>query len=185
MTRHHFAGAAIAILAAASLGACAKPMAAAGADTSTAAGVKPAVDTGKIAAAVKADVDQLVADANAHDATKAASHDAPDAVIMSHGQADIVGADADMAMAKKGFAADPTQHVTVADEKVDVANSGDMAVYRSTYVFTGMNPVTRKPMTEHGNYAAGYKLQPDGAWKIQWSMTADTPAPAAAAAAKS
>jgi ketosteroid isomerase-like protein len=169
MTKLQFAGAAMAALMAASLGACNK-----------AEPAKPAVDTGKIADAVKADVAQLVTDFNAHDAAKAASHDAPDVVAMAHGQPNVGGKAADLASSQKGFAADQTQHVTVANETVDVAASGDMAVYRSTYVFSAADPKTKKPMTENGNYLAGYKLQPDGSWKIAWSIVSDTgPSPAA------
>ena len=175
MTKIQLAGAAMAALMAASLGACNK-----------AESAKPAADTGKIAAAVKADVAQLVTDFNAHDAAKVAGHDAADVIQMAHGQANTVGAAADLASNQKGFAANQNPHVTVANEAVDVATSGDMAVYRSTYVFTATDPKTKKVVTENGNYLAGYKLQPDGSWKISWSIIADTPAtPAAAAAPKS
>lgn len=174
MTKPQLAGAAMAALMAASLGGCDKTEPA-----------KPAVDTGKIAAAVKADVAQLVVDFNAHDAAKATGHDAADAVLMAHGQANVVGAAADLASSQKAFAADASQHVAVANEAVDVAASGDMAVYRSTYVANAMNPKTKKAMTENGNYLAGYKMEPDGSWKIAWSVVSDTgPAPAATPAAK-
>jgi ketosteroid isomerase-like protein len=179
MTRHQFAGAAMAVLAAASLGACNKP----------AASTAPAVDTGKIADAVKADADQGVADFNAHDADKSASHDAADYVFMFHGAPNTVGAATDLANTKKMFAADSTQHLTLANETVDVAASGDMAVFHSTYVFTGADPKTKQPMTDNGNFLAGYKPQPDGSWKMEWSVVSDTgpppAAPAAAPAAKS
>jgi ketosteroid isomerase-like protein len=177
MTKFQLTGAAMAVLMAASVGACNK------ADSA-----KPAVDTGKITTAVKADEAQLVTDFNAHDATKVASHDAADVVQMGHGQANTVGAAADLAANQKGFATDASQHVDISNENVDVAASGDMAVYRSTYVFKGMDPKTKKPMTETGNYLAGYKLQPDGSWKIAWSIVSDTapaPAPTPAAPAKS
>jgi len=174
MTNTQLAGAALAALMAASVGACNK-----------AEPAKPAADTGKIADAVKADVAQLVADFNAHDAAKAASHSAADVVQMAHGRANIVGAAADLAANQKAFAGSPTQHVTVADEAVDVAASGDMAVYRSTYAFNVTDPKTKKSVTENGNYLAGYKQQADGSWKIAWAVVSDTaPGPAAPAAAK-
>ena len=180
MTKLQLTGVAMAALMAASLGACTKP------DAGANGAAKPAVDTGKIADAVKADEAQLVTDFNAHDATKTASHDATDVVAMAHGQANTVGAAADLAANQKAFAVDSAQHVTTANESVDVANSGDMAVYHSTYVFTATDPKTKKTVTENGNYLAGYKLQSDGSWKIAWSIIADTPAtPAAAAAPKS
>ena len=174
MTKRPFVGAAITVLVAVSLSACNPP-----------APAKPAADTGKIADAVKADVAQLVTDFNAHDATKVASHDAADVIQMAHGQVNTVGAAADLAANQKGFAADAASHVTVNTPSVDVAASGDMAVYRSTYVFNATDPKTKKSVTENGNYLAGYKLQPDGSWKIAWSIVSDTgPAPAAAPAKK-
>jgi ketosteroid isomerase-like protein len=176
MKKIHFLGSALALAAVASLAACNKPEAA-----------KPAADTGKISDAVKADVAQLVSDANAQDATKVTSHNAPDVVRMFHGQPNTVGAAANADGAKKAMATpDPAYKVTIADPVVDVAASGDMAVYRSTYVATFTDPKTKKPGTETGNYVAGYKLQPDGSWKIEWSVASDSPAAAPAApAAKS
>jgi ketosteroid isomerase-like protein len=125
-----------------------------------------------IAAAIKADEAALVKDFNACDAVKAASYDAPDVVAMAHGVPNMVGAAADMAQAKKGCM-DKTQHVTVANESVDVG--GDIAVYHSTYVFTGTDAKTKKPMTENGNYLAGWKKQSDGSWKMEWSIVSNTP----------
>lgn len=170
MTRTKLAGAAVAALSLAVLGACNNP----------AAGPSPAADTSKIADAIKADQAQLVADFNNHDADKAASHDAADIVAMGHGFPNVTGQAADLAASKKGFADDPTQHVTTDAGSVDVAASGDMAVYRSTYTFTGVNPKTKQAMKESGNYLAGYKKQPDGSWKIAWSVVSDTPPPAPA-----
>jgi len=176
MSRLQIADAAIIVLAAASLGACNKP-------TTPTTPATPAVDTGKVADAVKADVDQLVVDFNAHDADKVGGHDASDVVQMAHGMPNIVGAAADLAANRKGFSGDPTQHVTVANATVDVPASGEMAVYRSTYVFTSADPKTKKPTTENGNYVAGYKQQADGSWKIEWAVVSDTgPVPAAAPA---
>jgi ketosteroid isomerase-like protein len=175
MTRFQWAGAAGAAALAASLGAC---------QVNTAA--KPAVDTAKIADAIKADAAQLVTDLNAHDADKLASHDAADIVAMFHGAPNVNGQAADLASDKQFFTASPNTHLTLANESVDVAASGDMAVYHSTYVITVTDPKTKKPVTENGNYLAGYKPQADGSWKIEWSVVSDTgPAPAAAPAAKS
>jgi len=176
MTRLQLLGAAGAGLMAASLGACTKPAAL----TTPAA---PAVDTVKIAATVKADADQFVADFNAHDADKAVAHDATDYVFMFHGAPNTVGAASDLANTKKMFAADSSQHVTLANERVDVAASGEMAVFRSTYVVTLIDPKTKKPTSENGNYLVGYKVQPDGSWKMEWAVVSDTGAAAATAPA--
>ena len=174
MTKTHFAGAACAALMAASLAAC-----------NPATPAKPAVDTSKIADAVKADATQLVADYNAHDAAKVASHMASDEIAMFHGSPNTVGAVANDAATKKTFADIPDLHVTLADQTVDVPASGDMAVFRSSYVTTLTDPKTKKSVTDKGNYLAGYKQQADGSWKQEWSVVSDVgPPPAAAPAAK-
>lgn len=158
------AGGVAAVVLAASLGGCLKS--------------EPPVDAGKIAAAVKADARQLVAEFNAHDATKAAAHDAPNFIGMAHGAANVVGPDADLAATKQQVA-DPNVKITVNDETVDVAAAGDMAIYRATYLFTFTDPQTKIPKTEIGNWLVGYKAQSDGTWKIVWDVVSDTPAPAA------
>ena len=170
MTRLTLAGAALTVLMSASLAACTKPAA----DKATAN--QTAADTGAIAAAVKADADQLVADFNAHDAVKSASHDAPGMVGMFHGTPNTVGADADLASTKQLFADSPKTTFSVADETVDVAASGDMAVYRATYSYAYNDAKTKKPINETGNWVTGYKKQPDGSWKMAWEILAETPA---------
>lgn len=125
--------------------------------------------------AVKADIDQLVRDFNAHDAVKVAAHDVADVVQMSHGGPNIVGAAMDLEANRQQLAADPSAHIAVADPRIDVAASGDMAIYRSSYVFTSTGEKTGRPIVEAGNYLAGYRLQADGTWKMQWSVVSDTP----------
>jgi len=153
----------LSVALAASLAACAKTEAA-----------KPAADTAKIAEAVKADAAQLVTDFNAHDATKSVSHDAPQTVGMFHGAPNVNSPAEDLEITKKQ-AADTSTHVSVSDESVDVAQAGDMAIYRATYDYTQTDPKTKKPQTEHGNWLLIYKPQPDGSWKIVLSMISDTP----------
>ncbi|HWA61209.1 MAG TPA: hypothetical protein VG939_07530 [Caulobacteraceae bacterium] len=168
MTRTRLVFVAGAAIAAATVAACSKTPPA-----------EPEVDTAKVVAAVKADVRQLVADFNAHDAPKAVSHDAPGMVGMFHGAPNVVGPDADLAQTKQQMA-DPLAKVEVSNETVDVADSGDLAVYRATYAFTTTDPHTKKPAVEHGNWLIGYSQQPGGAWKIIWNVVSDTPAPAPA-----
>jgi ketosteroid isomerase-like protein len=170
MTMTKLTGAALAVLLAASLTGCAKPEAA-----------KPAVDTAKLAEAVKADAKQLVTDFNAHDAVKSVSHDGPDYVGMFHGMPNVKGAAEDLVVTKQQTA-DTTSKLAIADESVDVASAGDMAVYRSTYAYVFTDPKTKKLTTEHGNWVLGYKTQPDGSVKLAWSVVSDTPPPAPAGA---
>ncbi|HEY1880696.1 MAG TPA: hypothetical protein VGG68_12255 [Caulobacteraceae bacterium] len=166
MSKLNLAGVAIGALITLWVGACAKPQ-----------GAPPAADPGKIADTVKADVALAAADFNAHDAVKLSSHDAPNVVGMVHGAPNVVGAADALINNQKNFDADPSQHVTIANETVDVAGSGEMAVYRSTYVLTATDPKSKKTVTENGNYLAEYKLQPDGSWKIAWSIISDSAPP--------
>lgn len=161
MTKTQLAGVASAALMVASLSACNPP--------------KPATDTGKIVDAVRADVAQLVTDVNAHDANKFASHDAPDVVAIFHGAPNAIGPAADAAAFKQAVTTDPSFKVTLVNESVDVPSSGEMAVYRSTYIQNGTDPKTKQATTQKVNYLAGYKKQADGSWKIAWSVISDLP----------
>ncbi len=164
MIRSKLAGAALTVLLAATLGACAKPVA---------EPAKPVVDTAKVADTVKADVRQMIADFNAHDAAKAVTHDAPDYVGMFHGLPNVKGVAEDLELTKQQLA-DTSSKIDVADEVVDVAASGDMAVYRATYTYGFTDPKTKAATTETGNWVMGYKAQPDGALKLAWGVVSDT-----------
>ncbi len=137
------------------------------------AGSKRAADTAKIEEAVKADIHQLVIDYNAHDAAKTAAHGAPDYISMFHGVPNAIGPAADLANMEKQMT-DPATRFELLDEVVDVAASGDLAVYRATYRFHFTNPETMTVATETGNWIAGYNTQPDGSLKLAWSIGADT-----------
>jgi uncharacterized protein (TIGR02246 family) len=133
MTKLQLAGAAMCVLMAASLGACNK-----------AEPAKPAVDTAKISDAIKADVAQRIAAVNAHDADKYASHYATDAIAMRSGRPNSVGVAAIEASFKQTLAETPDLKVTLSDQVVDVASSGDLAVFRSTSVATTTDAKTHK-----------------------------------------
>ena len=153
------------------LAACAQPAA------------KPAVDTAKIADAVKADAEASVADLNAKNVDKAVSHDAANIVGMFHGAPNISSPAEDLAQTKAQLA-DPAFKLTISNETVDVAQAGDMAIFRASYVATMTDPKTKKVGTENGNWVVQYKPQSDGSWKMALSVVSDTgSAPAAAAAA--
>jgi len=167
----HTTAAMAVLLAAASLAACTKPAAA-----------PTAVDKAKIAEAVKADAEGMIAAFNARDAEKAVSHDAPGMVGMFHGTPNVVGAEQDLKMTKEQFAQNAVANVKLSDETVDVADSGEMAVYRASYAFSGEDPKTKKAINESGNWVVGYQKQSDGSWKIAWNVVSDAPAAAPAAA---
>ena len=135
----------------------------AGADSSA-----PAIpaDTAAIGQIIKADVAQVVAGINAHDAAKATAFDAPNIISMECGSPSTVGATADREGFAQGFASDAAWKVSLIDETVDVASSGDLAVYRGTYNEDSSRG--NVPMTHKTNFIAEFKRQKDGTWQIAW-----------------
>ena len=124
------------------------------------------VDTATIAKTIKSDVAQLVAGLNAHDADKTTAFDSPNVVSMECGSPSTVGLEADRDGFSDGFAHDPLWKVSLIDETVDVASSGDLAVYRGTY--NEDNGHAGVLMTHKTNFIAEFMRQSDGPWKIVW-----------------
>lgn len=124
------------------------------------------VDKTSIAKTIKADVARLVAGLNAHDPVETTAYDAPDVISMECGSPSTVGIDADREGFKEGFAHDPFWRVSLIDESVDVASSGDLAVYRGTYHED--NGHEGAVLTHKTNFIAEFKRQPDESWKIAW-----------------
>ena len=124
------------------------------------------VDRTLIAKTIKKEVAQLVAGLNAHDPVKTTAYDAPDVISMECGSPPTVGIDADREGFRAGFAHDPLWRVSLIDETIEVASSGDLAVYRGTYhEDNGHEGVL---MTHKTNFIAEFKRQPDESWKIVW-----------------
>jgi ketosteroid isomerase-like protein len=124
------------------------------------------VETAAIAETIKSDVAQLVAGLNAHDPVKTTSFDAPNVISMECGSSSTVGIEADREGFKTGFAHDPFWKVSLIDETVDVASSGDLAVYRGTY--NEDNSRAGVLLTHKTNFLAEFNRQSDGSWKIVW-----------------
>lgn len=124
------------------------------------------VDAAAIAATIKRDVAQLVAGLNAHDAVKTTAYDAANIVSIECGSPPAIGIEADREGFKTGFARDPDWRVSLIEETVDVASSGDLAVYRGTYDEDhGRAGVL---MTHKTIFIAEFKRQGDESWKIVW-----------------
>ena len=124
------------------------------------------VDTAVIAETIKTDVAQLVAGINAHDAVKTTAYDAPNVISMECGSPSTIGVEADRQGFKMGFAHDPLWRVSLIDETVDVASSGDLALYRGTY--NEDNSRAGVLMTHKTNFIAEFKRQGDGPWRMVW-----------------
>ena len=121
-----------------------------------------------IASQIKADVAEIVAGINTKDIDKATKFDAPDLVSMESMRPPSFGAKADREGLSMAFKYAPNWHLTLIDETVDVAKAGDMAIYRSTYREDSMRDGV--PYTHKGNYLAGFELDPDGKWRVHWSV---------------
>jgi ketosteroid isomerase-like protein len=130
----------------------------------------PAAAQGAIASRIKADVAEIVAGINTKDIDKATKFDAPDLVSMESGREPSVGIKADHDGLSMSFKYSPSWHLTLIDESVDVARSGDMAIYRGTYAEDSLHDGV--PFTHKGNYVAGFRRDPDGMWRVHWSVIA-------------
>ena len=128
-------------------------------------------DKPAVAETIRKDIAQLVAGINAHDPLRATAYDAPDVISMECGRPSSIGIEADREGLKMGFEHTPSWRISLIDETVDVANSGDLAVYRGTY--NEDNTRAGVPMTHKMNFIAEFKRQPDGSWKIAWYIVSN------------
>jgi ketosteroid isomerase-like protein len=123
----------------------------------------------QVAATIRSDVKEIVAGINAHDVERATRFNAPNIVTMEAGRPPAVGNDADRQGMAAAFKYAPSWHVSLVEESVDVSKGGDMAVYRSTY---NQQSTDEKgtPLTQKVNFIAGFFHEPDGSWKMHWSV---------------
>jgi ketosteroid isomerase-like protein len=117
----------------------------------------------------------MIAGINAHDPVRATMFDAPGIISMESGRPPSVGAEADRQGISMAFRHTPDWRVRLIDETVDVAGSGDMATYRSTYWQDSSNH--GQAMTQRVNFIAGFHKQRDGSWKITWSVVCNQERP--------
>lgn len=122
----------------------------------------------RIATQIKADVAEIVAGINGKDAARATKFDAPDLISMESMRPPSYGAKADREGLPMAFKYAPEWHLRMIDETVDVAKSGDMAIYRSTYDEDSVRDGA--PYTHKVNYIAGFRRDPDGMWRVHWSV---------------
>lgn len=125
---------------------------------------------GAIAAQIKSEVAEIIAGINGKDLDRATRFDAPDMVSMESMRPPSIGARADREGLSMAFKYSPEWHLRLVDESVDVASAGDMAIYRSTYDEDSMRDGV--PYTHRGNYLAGFRRDPDGVWRVHWSVVA-------------
>ncbi len=134
------------------------------------------IDTAKIVDSIKTDEVHWNADYKSGDAAKVAAHYAPDAVVMSPGDAASVGTAAIKAANEQAFS-DPQYGLSFSSDRVYVAASGDLAAAHGTYKETTTDPKTGAAVTAAGSYVTVYKPGVDGVWRAVWDI--NTPGAAA------
>ena len=137
-----------------------------------------AADRARIASEIKQRITRMFEAFNAHDAAKVQAlvleNDAPDLVLMNHGQPETHGIAPDMAAAMAQVN-DLQSKAIISDITVDVAQDGDMAVLHAHYDYTLTDPATKAPVREIGNWIAVYVRQLDGRMAMKWDIAADLP----------
>ena len=123
--------------------------------------------------AIQADEKKWNEQFKAKDTEGLVGHYADDAYFAGPG---MDPADGSTAIRKTYAAAATDQNFSVhfASDKIDVANSGDLAYARGHFTENHTDPKTSKVMTTSGSYVTIYKKQQDGSWKVcftgAWSM---------------
>lgn len=111
------------------------------------------------------------------DAAAFAGNYAADAVLMAPGMAAMKGRDA-IRTGLAGMFADPNLKVDFASDRVEVADSGDLAATRGSYTMVTTDPATKKPATDKGSYVTVFRKQTDGTWKAVLDIsTSEVPPP--------
>ncbi len=119
-------------------------------------------------ATIRSEVAAEIAGINAQDPTKATAYEAEDMTFTECGQFATFGRENYRDGLSMTFKREPAWRLSMIDEGVEVAASGNEAIYHST----DREDSTRSgvPYTHNGNYVAGFKRDQDGVWRIHWSV---------------
>jgi uncharacterized protein (TIGR02246 family) len=151
-----------------------------------ACGSEPA-DKAAIEKSIKSVEATMLKAISAKDAKGGAANYAEDAIFMSPMEPAVKGRDG-VENAFKTLFADPALKLDFSADRVEVADSGDLAVSHGTYTMTLTDPMSKQPINDKGNYVTAYRKQSDGSWKavfdINTSQVAPPPPPEPKAAAK-
>jgi uncharacterized protein (TIGR02246 family) len=115
-------------------------------------------------AAVRANIKEWSAAAQAKDAAKFVSFYADDGLVMLAGVPDISGIAA-IREEIGGMMQDANFALSFEADNVVVARSGDLAYETGNYTMTMTGP-DNTPATEQGHYVVVWQKQADGAWKV-------------------
>lgn len=136
-----------------------------------------ATDVAAIESELKSIEAQWVADYQSRDVEKIAANYADDAALANPGSALAADAASRRAEIEK-FIADPSTKISFASDRVQVAQSGELATTRGHYSIETTDPATKQTNTIAGNYLTVWKKQADGSWKAVEDFV--TPGPPAA-----
>jgi ketosteroid isomerase-like protein len=142
---------------------------------------KAQVDTSKIEESIRAQETQWQKDYASKDINALASHYADDSALGGPGDP-LATSDSERRQMLQNLITDPNLNVTFGSDRVQVAESGDLAYSRGHYTMQLTDKATNKPATSQGSYLTVYKKQSDGSWKAVEDFI--TPGPALKTAAK-
>ena len=109
------------------------------------------------------------------DAEALAGFFADDAAMAAPGSQLVRGKDS-VREANAAMAKDPNLKLSFRANRVQVAQSGDLAYSRGQYMLTMTNPQTKQPESSRGYYLTVWQKQADGDWKAVEDFI--TPGPA-------
>lgn len=144
-------------------------------------GAKASADTAAIEQSIKAQEAQWEKDYNTKDLNGLAGHYAEDAALGSPGDK-LATTEVDRRKLLAPLVDDPNLKVSFASDRVQVAQSGDLAYSRGHYSMTTTDKATGKPATSDGTYLTVWQKQSDGSWKAAEDFITPGPAPAQTAA---
>ena len=110
--------------------------------------------------------------AQAKDLDKTVSYYAPNAIMFGVG-APVQGVESIRKVWQQLLAA-PNVQMKITTISVEVSRSADLAWEYGSFESNSTDP-KRKPVTQKGKYVVVWKLQPDGAWKIEADLSAPQP----------
>lgn len=133
--------------------------------------------------AIKDNETQWNQDWASKDLDKIAAHYANDAVLMVPGMAAVTGKDA-IEDSLRQMTQDPAMSLKFQASDVEVAKSGDLAFTRGSYTLTLTDPLTKKPINDHGSFVTTYRKLASGSWKVSSDIATSAAPPPAPAHAK-
>ena len=137
-------------------------------------------DVGAIKDAIKADEKAWNDQFKSKDLNGLVSHYASDTYFVAPGVKPASGS-TDVRKAYAEALGDQNFAVSFASDKIDVAESGDIAYSRGRFSEKYTDPATKQVKSDSGSYITIYKKQDDGSWKAVEDFAAADPASAPAA----